>query len=109
MPQPNEHETVFPRALGLLLVLLERRILQPREDLYTGQLLHPTFLSLHPDTMAQLQLQPFIATGGGALLRGSTLRRLEVSGTPSTLTLTLTLTLTQTPVLPAFCLSVCLH
>ena len=70
---------VFPRAMGLLLVLLEQRILQPHEDLYAGHLMHPAFVSLHPDY--PLKLQPFIGTGGGALLRGRTLRRLNASGT----------------------------
>ena len=62
-------------------MMLERRILEPREDLYTGHLMHPAFVSLHRDTMAMLKLKLFIGTGGGALLRGSTLRRLQSSGT----------------------------
>ena len=67
-------------------MLLEHRILQPHEDLYTGHLVsayqaaHST--SWHPDS--QLKLEPYIATGGGGLLRGSTLRRLQASGTLDT-------------------------
>jgi len=75
----DDDTQVFPRATGLLLTLLERRILQPHEDLYTGHLIHPEFVALHPES--PLKVKPFIGTGGGALLRGSTLRRLQVSGT----------------------------
>ena len=60
-------------------MLLEHRILQPQEDLYTGHLMHPAFVSLHHSS--RQKLVPFIGTGGGALLRGSTLRRFRASGT----------------------------
>ena len=64
---------IFPRPLAKLLELLERQ-LAPAEDLYTGHL-HITLLS-DTDPLAS-KIRPFIATGGGALIRGRTLRKLR--------------------------------
>ena len=71
-------------------MLLEHRILQPHEDLYTGhlvsayQLRNVLHLVARANMDSQLKLEPYIATGGGGLLRGSTLRRLQASGTLDT-------------------------
>ena len=69
---------VFPQALARLLTLLQHKVLQPDEDLYTGHLIAPWWIKLHQSST--LPVVPFIGTGGGCLLRGRTLRRLQSSG-----------------------------
>jgi len=72
---------VFPQAMHVLLELLQAHFLAPDADLYAGHLLHPAFLAYHSSTIVRFKPKPFIGTGGGALIRGLTLRRLNVTGT----------------------------
>lgn len=70
----DDDTIVFPRSFGMLIRTLDAR-LGATEDLYTGHMMHR---QIHRDE--KLALGDFIATGGGALVRGITLRKLYNDG-----------------------------
>ena len=73
-----DHDSrVFPRAMGRLMRLLRN---SEHDDLYAGHLTHPSWVGLRPDNPLHPMLVPFIASGGGVLLRGCTLQRLRDTG-----------------------------
>jgi len=60
---------VFPSKLHALLAMLESETLDPDDDLYMGHAISPL--------QGASEVPAFIMTGGGALLRGRTLRKLR--------------------------------
>ena len=65
---------IFPSLMLRLLNLLEQQ-LKPDEDLYAGHLHLP--LLHRSDPLADNMSGAFVATGGGAIMRGFTLRKLD--------------------------------
>jgi len=73
-----DHDSqVFPRAMARLMRQLRHSV---EEHLYTGHLFHPSWTELSPEHSVYPLLVPFIASGGGVLLRGKTLQKLRDSG-----------------------------
>lgn len=68
---------VFPKTLGTMMRLLDDEVLAKDEDLYVGDV----HCYLEPCHGTQCNCKnPFVASGGGVLLRGQTMRKMIHSG-----------------------------
>lgn len=68
---------VFPEVLDSMMTLLENDVLSKDEDLYMGDV--HCYLEPCHGTSCNCK-NPFVASGGGVLVRGKTMRKLQASG-----------------------------